>query len=360
MVETVAADALSRVTDGVFSMDLRWNYIYLNEAGARLVGKTVDELVGHNMWEVFPEAVGTVFEERYRRSLEQQEIAEFEELFAPLEKWYSIRVYPSPDGLTIYYHETTEQHLAFEKLQRASEEVRKALDGTISSLGYMTETRDPFTAGHQARVGLLAAAMGATLGLDCATLHLLRQSGEVHDIGKIAVPAEILTRPGRLSRLEFEMVKAHTTKGFEILTKASLPWPIAEVARDHHERLDGSGYPSGITAEEISLPARIIAVADVVEAMAHHRPYRPALGIEAALAEVQSGAGTRFDAEVVQSCVAVIADGFDFESLHERRTSDPVDDRRFSDSRHAFATPPSFKRHRPRVRARLRATIEVR
>jgi HD-GYP domain-containing protein (c-di-GMP phosphodiesterase class II) len=182
----------------------------------------------------------------------------------------------------------------------------------------MTENRDPYTAGHQIHVGALgsslAAAIATECGLDLKMIELIRQSGDVHDIGKIAVPSEILTKPGRLSPLEFEMVKQHTLAGYDILSRASLPWPIAEVAVQHHERLDGSGYPNGLPGDQIILPARIIAVADVVEAMSQHRPYRPGLGIDKALAEVTEGAGTRFDADVVKCCLAVFEAGFTFEA----------------------------------------------
>jgi putative nucleotidyltransferase with HDIG domain len=177
----------------------------------------------------------------------------------------------------------------------------------------MTETRDPYTAGHQNHVGALGEAIAKQLGLNSKLTTLIRQSGEVHDIGKIAVPAEILTRPGRLSSLEFEMIKRHTLVGADILSQASLPWPIAEVALQHHERMDGSGYPRGLPGSDIILPARIIAVADVVEAMTQHRPYRPALGIDKAIAEVSAGAGTLFDPEVVEACLAVFELGFTFQ-----------------------------------------------
>lgn len=202
-----------------------------------------------------------------------------------------------------------------------------ALDGTLAALGQMTETRDPYTAGHQLHVGSLGSSLAAAIaiqyGLDIEMIKLIRQSGDVHDIGKIAVPFEILTKPGRLSALEFEMIKRHTVVGYEILSKASLPWPIAEVALQHHERVDGSGYPYGIAGGEIILPARIIAVADVVEAMTQHRPYRPALGLDKALAEVSGGAGTLFDADVVKSCIAVFEAGFTFANPSSSRASVP-------------------------------------
>jgi HD-GYP domain-containing protein (c-di-GMP phosphodiesterase class II) len=142
--------------------------------------------------------------------------------------------------------------------------------------------------------------------------RLIRQSGEVHDVGKISIPAEILTRPGKLGPIEFELVKDHCRVGSEILSRAAVPWPIAETVLQHHERLDGSGYPSGLRGDEIILPARIIAVADAVEAMAHFRPYRPSLGLEVALAEVELRAGTEYDRDVVAACRAVFEDGFSF------------------------------------------------
>ena len=194
----------------------------------------------------------------------------------------------------------------------ALDRVARALDGTLAALGKMTEMRDPYTAGHQGSVGRLGASIARTMGLDHATVELIRQSGEVHDIGKIVIPAEILTRPGKLSDLEYRMVKGHAEVGAEILAKADLPHPIAEVAWQHHERLNGSGYPRGLVGDEIILPARIIAVADVVEAMTQARPYRPARGLEAALDEISGHAGPLYDSSVVEACVRVFDSGFEF------------------------------------------------
>lgn len=189
---------------------------------------------------------------------------------------------------------------------RSVNQLQSALDGTLAALASMTETRDPYTAGHQVSVGSLAEAIAKRLGLTSDLVKAIRQSGEVHDIGKISIPAEILSRPGGLGFLEFEIIKGHPRAGYDILSKASLPWPIADVALQHHERMDGSGYPDGLSGNEISLPARIIAVADVFEAMTHHRPYRPALGSDRALAEIGAGSGTLYDPEVVAACLAVI------------------------------------------------------
>jgi len=225
------------------------------------------------------------------------------------------------DEITVLELETIAKEFEFGISHlRSVAELAASLEGTFGVLAEIIDARDPYTAGHQIHVGYLGEAIATHLGLDAAVIHLVRQSGEVHDIGKIAIPAEYLTRPGGLSALEFEVIKTHVTVGFNILSKASLPWPIAEVALQHHERLDGSGYPSGLLADEISLPARIIAVADVVEAMTHHRPYRPALGIEAALADVRQGAGVLYDAAVVEACLAVFEAGFSFDSRSDPRS----------------------------------------
>lgn len=186
-----------------------------------------------------------------------------------------------------------------------AEQLRRAFGGTLAALAGTSEVRDPYTAGHQRNVGRLGAALATKLGLDAALVTLVDQAGTVHDIGKISIPAEILTRPGRLSDIEFEMMRAHTAVGYDILTTAQLPWPIPEVARQHHERLDGSGYPQGLRGDDIVLPARIIAVADVVEAMAHHRPYRAAQGLDKALDEIARGAGSLYDSSVVEACLDV-------------------------------------------------------
>jgi putative nucleotidyltransferase with HDIG domain len=196
---------------------------------------------------------------------------------------------------------------------RDAARLEEALDGTLAVIARMTETRDPYTAGHQKRVGDLSAAIAARLGLTPAEVEGIRRGAQVHDVGKIGVAAEILSRPGRLDDLEFALVKRHCALGADILRQADLPWPLAEIAEQHHERLDGSGYPAGLRAEHIILPARIVAVADVVEAMAHHRPYRPALGIDAALSEVKENAVVLFDADVVEACCAEFEAGFTFD-----------------------------------------------
>lgn len=203
-------------------------------------------------------------------------------------------------------------HRAQAEAQAAAERLREALEGTVTAMGALTEIRDPHTAGHERRVTMLAVAIARRLGMGDDSLTALRLAGQVHDIGKISVPAEILNKPGALSEMEFELVKQHPRLAYAILNTVSFEWPVALIVLQHHERRDGSGYPHGIAGDEILPEARVLAVADVVESMASHRPYRPALGMDAALAEIESGRGTLYDADVVDACLAVVRkDGFE-------------------------------------------------
>jgi len=197
----------------------------------------------------------------------------------------------------------TEKKRAEEEIQRHVARLQAAFMGTVDVTMRMSEMRDPYTAGHERRVAEIAAAIGAELGLDAQAIEGLRVAGQLHDVGKIAIPAEILSKPGRLSPLEYRLIQGHPEAGRAVLQNLELPWPVAEVALQHHERMDGSGYPQGVKGEAIPLEARIVAVADVIEAMASHRPYRPGLGIDKALAEIERGRGTAYDAAVADACL---------------------------------------------------------
>ncbi|MDO8671735.1 MAG: HD-GYP domain-containing protein, partial [Dehalococcoidia bacterium] len=200
------------------------------------------------------------------------------------------------------------------ELQESIDRLRKTLEGVIMALALIVETRDPYTAGHQRRVAELASAIAREIGLSAEQIEGVRFASIVHDIGKMNVPAEILSKPGRLSDLEFSLIKSHPQAGFDILKTIDFPWPIAQIVFQHHERANGCGYPSQFLDEHILPEARILAVADVVEAMASHRPYRPARGIDEALAEIANGRGTLYDADVVDACLKVFAEGnFKFE-----------------------------------------------
>ncbi len=170
------------------------------------------------------------------------------------------------------------------------------------------EVRDPYTAGHQRHVAEIAALLAAEMGLDEDTVDGIRLAANIHDLGKIGLPAEILTRPGGLRPAEYELIKGHSRVGSEILQDIAFPWPVAQMILQHHERLDGSGYPDGLRGDEILLGARIIAVADVVDAMATDRPYRAALGIDAALQEIEANRGRLYDPDVVDACLRLHRD----------------------------------------------------
>ena len=201
-------------------------------------------------------------------------------------------------------------HLRTQAAQRVAEHERlaqaerlsQATQQTIQAVSQTVEKRDPYTAGHQHRVAELTVAIAREMGLAEDQVLGLHMSAMIHDLGKIYVPAEILSRPGKLSDAEWGIVRTHSQVGHDIIQGVDFPWPVAEIILQHHERLDGSGYPRGLKGEQILLEARIIAVADVVEAMASHRPYRPAVGLEAALAELRRGSGSHYDAAVVTAC----------------------------------------------------------
>ena len=200
-----------------------------------------------------------------------------------------------------------------EELQLATEKLRKSLAGTIRAMSLIVEARDPYTAGHQRRVSSLARAIAQEMGLAKETVDSIRIAGSIHDIGKMSVPAEILSKPSTLSDMEMQLVMTHSRSGYEILKDSELPYPVAEMVLQHQERLDGSGYPQGLKGEEILLEARILAVADVVEAIGSHRPYRPAGGIDAALEEIEKNSGVLYDPAVVDVCIKLFRENaFDF------------------------------------------------
>ena len=185
----------------------------------------------------------------------------------------------------------------------------RLLNDTIVMVSKTLEMRDPYTGGHQSRVAELAGLLGERLGLTQHEIRGLRLGAQVHDIGKIAVPQDILNKPGRISAAEMELIKVHPRIGFEILSETSFPWAIAEMAHQHHERLDGTGYPQGLVGDEIIKEARIIAVADTIEAMTSHRPYRPAKTLEEAMNVIRDKAGLWYDPEVVAVAEQLLLDG---------------------------------------------------
>jgi PAS domain S-box-containing protein/putative nucleotidyltransferase with HDIG domain len=199
--------------------------------------------------------------------------------------------------------DVSEKKRAEEQIQRHVKQLEDSFLHTIELATTLVEMRDPYTAGHEKRVALIAVAIGTEMGLDAHRIEGLRVGGYIHDIGKIIIPAEILSKPAKLSEVEYMLIKEHPRAGYDILKNVDFPWPVADIAYQHHERMDGSGYPQGLKGEEILLEARITAVADVVEAMSTHRPYRPGLGIEQALAEIERGSGSHYDPVAAAACL---------------------------------------------------------
>ncbi len=219
-------------------------------------------------------------------------------------------------GITALMTDITDRKLSEEKLLKSYENLQKTLNDAINTMAKIVETRDPYTAGHQQKVADLAIAIATEMKLEGTQIDQLRMAAVIHDIGKMYVPSEILSKPGRLSEIEFMLVKTHAQFGYDIVKGMDFPGNIARAILQHHERLDGSGYPNQLKDKDTLLEAKILAVADVIEAMAAHRPYRPALGIEKALEEISKNKGRLYDPDVVDTCMELFSSGkFEFKPV---------------------------------------------
>jgi len=210
-----------------------------------------------------------------------------------------------------------------QKVEHKTAELQEMLNGSISSMAQMVEIRDPYTAGHQQRVAQLACAIAAKMGLSAHVIEGIRIAGLLHDVGKIRIPVSILSRAGQLLDAEHDVIKIHPQIGFEILKNIPFPWPVAHIVFQHHERLDGSGYPLGLRGSDILMEAKILAVADVTEAKSSFRPYRPALGIESALDEIRQHRGNLYDLDVVDACLDLFTKG-NFTFDYGQSAPDPI------------------------------------
>ncbi|MFV0423878.1 HD domain-containing phosphohydrolase [Oleidesulfovibrio sp.] len=217
-------------------------------------------------------------------------------------------------GTVLVLRDLTRRRADEASLAKALGEMQQLFEQTVTALAATSEKRDPYTAGHQQRVASLACAIAERIGVDSDDCHGLRMAGLLHDIGKIYIPSEMLTKPSTLSEIEKTIMKTHSQVGYDILKGVDFPWPVAQMVLQHHERMDGSGYPQGLHGDQIILGARILAVADVVEAMYSHRPYRPAVGLDAALQEIEKGSETHYWPPAVNACLELFAQGFEFEA----------------------------------------------
>ena len=302
-------DTFDAISDGVLLLDSHRRVRRHNLAAARLIGRPSERIVGTDLHELI-ESLGEGCESPVV-ALSDLDTRQFElGPCGPDRVWYDVNADVVLDaknqrvGYVVVLSDITQRKRAEDELRSLVARLERTIEGAVSIAAHMVEKRDPYTAGHQEAVARIATDIAERLQLAPDQVALVRTAAALHDIGKIAVPAEILVKPGKLDQFEWLLIQRHPEVGAEILEDAELGGPIAQIIRQHHERLDGSGYPSGLVADEICLEARIIAVADTSEAMLAHRPYRPALTLEQTTAELKAGRGTRYDAAVVDACLA--------------------------------------------------------
>ena len=302
---------LNQSSSLVYVMDLSGRFTLVNQPLAALFGQPGTAVLGKTRDDFLPKEIADVHR---ANDLDIQRTGEPKTLEESNDEPSGKRTYLSTkfplrdqDGsitaICGISTDITEKKRAEEEIAHQFEQLKTAFMGTVEVATTLCELRDPYTSGHQRRVGMLAQAIGAEIGLDAHRIEGLRVAGYLHDIGKMMVPAEILSKPGKLTLVEYQLIQGHSQAGYEALRNVTFPWPLADVALQHHERMDGSGYPQGLKGDAILLEARIMSVADVVEAIASHRPYRPGLGIDAALEEITLHRGTRFDQNVVDACI---------------------------------------------------------
>ena len=306
---------LKSIGDGVIATDKSGAITFMNPLAERLTAWNQVEALKQPLREVFRTVVS--------REGDEPEIV----LWAKNGKKFSIEEtnMPMSDGLhnssghVLVFRDISARKSAEKELKESWEKLHEALEGTIQAMALTIEIRDPYTAGHQRRVSKLSCAIAQDLGMSEFEVEGLRVAGDIHDIGKIYVPAEILSKPGQITAIEYGIIKTHPQVGYDILKTIKFPWPVAEIVLQHHERLDGSGYPLGLVSEQILKQARILTVSDIVEAMSSHRPYRPAQGIDKALAEVVQNKGRFYDTDVVDACVKLFQEQR-FHFIEEART----------------------------------------
>ena len=303
-------DLFENANDIIYTHDLEGTVLSFNKTAEKLTGYSRSDVIGKNIFAILTPKDQQLARSKVLEKLNTMELTVYDvEVICKDGRKMPVEVSSrlilrdgKPIGVQGIARDVTAR-------KQAELQLRKSLEGTIRALGQTTETRDPYTAGHQKRVTELSCAIAEKISLSEDRIDAIRVAGEMHDIGKLAVPAEILAKPGTLTDTEYALLKTHPQVAYNILESIDFPWPVAQIVLQHHERLDGTGYPQSLKGETILLEARILAVADVVEAMASHRPYRPALGIDKALEEIAAQKGTVYDPDVVDACIHLFRSG---------------------------------------------------
>jgi len=309
--EKEKAILLDTMVEPILYLDLDLQIVWANRAAMDSLGLAPGQTVEghfHKLWAGFHQPDFPLNAALRSGQAQEREIASRDG------RVWHLRVYPvrgpagATCGLLAALLDITARKRAEEDLQTGLNKLQKAFEGVVQAMAMTMEMKDLYTSGHQQRVSQLACTLAGELGLSEERIEGLRVAGLLHDLGKIAVAAEILAKPGKINEYEFALIKAHPQIAFDILKGIEFPWPVAQIILQHHERLDGSGYPGGLQGEDILLEARILGVADVVEAMSSHRPYRPALGLPEALGEISQHQGSLYDPEVVAACVRLFSE----------------------------------------------------
>jgi PAS domain S-box-containing protein len=295
---------LEAIPDMVYLKDVNGTLLEVNRAYEEITGLPRDRILGTGGEDFLPEKILKMNRETDQEVLRSGTMVQFNDLYrsGEHEMYVSVRKVPLKDedgtvtGIVGVTSDITD-------IRKSEQKYRSALEGAIQTMSRIVELRDPYTAGHQNRASRLAVEIGRSMGFSQERLEGVRVASLLYEIGKINVPSEILNKPGKISSMEYELIQGHPESAWDILKNIDFPWPVAEIVHQHHERMDGSGYPSGLKGEDILLEARILAVADVVEAMCSHRPYRPSLGIDKALEEIERGSGIIYDSQVADLCV---------------------------------------------------------
>ena len=305
---------LEDMNDMYYELDLKGNMTFFNKALLSLTARSPEELQGMNFRDYMSsegsEDALKIFGEIYKTGKPRLFVNEI------VTKTGEVKYFESQAGLLLdenkqpigfrgIARDITDRKKAQDERDQVLARLRKTLGTMIQAMSAAVEARDPYTSGHQRRVAALARSIAAEMNLSRDQIEGIRMAASIHDMGKISIPAEILSMPRKLSKLEFDLVKTHSQAGHDIIKDIDFPWPIANIILQHHERINGSGYPHGLRGDNILLEARILAVADVVEAMASYRPYRPALGLDTALEEITRNKNILYDGEVVEACLKI-------------------------------------------------------